>query len=171
MAMFVGATTHDPVASARCATCESLIDLASQVLAHYLVSTGRFQHPITRGELSLEECSALDSYIVRHKLGEPQVVHAYEHRHEYTTDVPTADNRLARIRAEATEILAALFAGGTEDAGSPEQDVRQGRNTAGDHAIRMSARDRAAAARAARTNNGAAGPRDQVHSLPQRSSR
>ena len=173
MARSVRATIHAPAVSGTFCNnlCESLIDLTLQVLAHYLVSTGRFQHPITRGELSLEECTALDSYLVRHKLGKPQVVHAYEHRHEYTTDVPTADNRLARIRAEATEILSALFAGGTEGAGSPEQTMRQGPNTAGDHAAGMSARDRAAAVRAGRTTNGAAGSRDQVHSLPQRSSR
>eukprot|EP01043_Picozoa_sp_COSAG02_P033351 COSAG02_NODE_2271_length_9264_cov_2.764539_3_plen_158_part_00 len=122
-----------------------------------MVSTGRFQHPITRGELSLNECSALDAYLLRYKLGKAQVVHAYEHRHEYTTDVPTADNRLARIRAEATEILAALFAGGTEHPSTEPDEASQGRNAAGSQFAGMSARERAAAARAAaRTSNGVA---------------
>ena len=143
--------------------------LTSQVFAHYLVSTGRFQHPITRAQLSLKECSALDSYLVRHKLGNPQVVHAYEHRHEYTTDVPTADNRLARIRAEATEILSALFAGGNEHAAGPEAAAAQERNAAASQAAGMSARARAAAARAAaRTINGAAESRNHGNSLAPR---
>ncbi len=143
-----------------------------QVLAHYLVSTGRFQHPITRGELSLSECSALDAYLLRYKLGKAQVVHAYEHRHEYTTDVPTADNRLARIRAEATEILAALFAGGNEQSSGPEPDDAQERNTAGGQFSGISARERAAAARAAaRTSNGAAQSRDYRNTASQRHSR
>lgn len=142
-----------------------------QVLAHYLVSTGRFQHPITRGELGLDECSALDSYLVRHKLGKPQVVHAYEHRHEYTTDVPTADNRLARMRAEATDILAALFAGGNEDAGGSEVEEGQRRNTTSGRITGMAARDRAAAARAAVSSNSAAGSRGNSSSTVQRQSR
>lgn len=108
----------------------------------------------------------MDSYLVRHKLGNPQVVHAYEHRHEYTTDVPTPDNRLARIRAEATEILAALFAGGNEHTGSPEATAAQERNAAAGQAAGMSARDRAAAARAAaRTMNEAAESRNHGNSL------
>ena len=134
-------------------TVEHFFD--GKVFAHYLVSTGRFQHPITRAELTADECSALDSYLVRHKLGKPQVVHAFEHRHEYTTDVPTADNRLARMRAEATDILAALFAGGGDggDGGGGGGEApttgggRAGRGGASGAAA--NAASRAAAARAA----------------------
>jgi len=38
------------------------------VLASYLVSTGRFDHPISRRELVREECVRLDAYLVHHKL-------------------------------------------------------------------------------------------------------
>ena len=40
------------------------------VLSHYLVSTGTFLHPISRRELTRDECASLDSYLVQHKVTE-----------------------------------------------------------------------------------------------------
>ena len=49
-------------------------------LAAYLVSTGGFQHPISRRELTREDCVSLDKYLVAHGHGEARVEHAYDHR-------------------------------------------------------------------------------------------
>jgi hypothetical protein len=47
-------------------TVEAWFD--GRVLASYLVSTGRFAHPISRRELEGGECTAIDAYLRRHRL-------------------------------------------------------------------------------------------------------
>ena len=81
------------------------------MLASYLVSTGQFTHPISRRELTHQECAALDSYLAEHRLRSPSVVDAYERREEYASGNPPPDSRLASLRAEADTVLQALFAG------------------------------------------------------------
>lgn len=49
-----------------------------KVLSRYLVSTGKFSHPVSRRALSRGECELLDDYMREHSLGEAAVVHAYD---------------------------------------------------------------------------------------------
>lgn len=39
------------------------------MLANYLVSSNKFEHPTSRRPLTKEECAALDEYCKRHRLG------------------------------------------------------------------------------------------------------
>jgi len=80
-----------------------------RMLASYLVSTGCFLHPISRRELALEECEALDAYLLAHSLGTGNVAHTFSHKEDYTL-AATPHNRVARLREEATGILAGMFA-------------------------------------------------------------
>jgi hypothetical protein len=80
-----------------------------RMLGSYLVSTGCFLHPISRRELLREECEALDAYLLTHNLGTACVSHTFAHREDYTLTA-TPHNRVARLREEATGILAGLFA-------------------------------------------------------------
>ena len=48
------------------------------VLAHYLVATAHFVHPISRRELSRDECVALDAYCVEHRLGSAHVTSVFD---------------------------------------------------------------------------------------------
>ena len=79
-----------------------------RVLAHYLVSTGKFEHPITRRELQAGECRKLDSYLLSAKLGPGRVLEAFERRSEYKAD---ADGNIGAmgLQAEASTLLHALF--------------------------------------------------------------
>lgn len=80
-----------------------------RMLGSYLVSTGCFLHPISRRELLREECEALDAHLKTHNLGTACVAHTFAHREDYTLTA-TPHNRVARLREEATGILAGLFA-------------------------------------------------------------
>ena len=93
-----------------------------KMLAAYLVSTGRFQHPISRRSLTASDCSDLDKYLQRFGLGKPQVGHAFAHQATYAGDAGGAtagssDRRLARLRAEADGVLRALFAAPENEGG------------------------------------------------------
>jgi hypothetical protein len=79
-----------------------------RMLANYLVSTGCFMHPISRRELQLQECEALDAYLEKHALGQACVAHTFAHKEDYTLTA-TPHNRVARMREEATSIVAAMF--------------------------------------------------------------
>ena len=87
-------------------------------LAAYLVSTGGFQHPISRRELTREDCVSLDEYLVEHGHGDARVEHAYDHREEYKTgDAPEQTaSRVRQLRADANAVLQALFAGASAPA-------------------------------------------------------
>ena len=41
------------------------------VLATYLVSTGNFCHPLSRRELTREDCQALDAYLLQNRSASP----------------------------------------------------------------------------------------------------
>ena len=58
-----------------------------RVLANYLVSTGSFMHPISRRELTPDECVRLDEYLTLHKLGDAGVLKAFELKDQYKNGV------------------------------------------------------------------------------------
>ena len=78
-----------------------------RTIATYLVSTGNFVHPVSRRALTLDECSALDAHLVKHKLAEAIVAYSYENRSEYLR--PQPNQGIAQLREEATAVLHALF--------------------------------------------------------------
>lgn len=82
-----------------------------RVLASYLVSSGNFCHPISRRDLTRENCEALDAYLSEHRLGKAQVAHAFDHREEYkkARAEGQAPSTLAELRGEAERVLQALF--------------------------------------------------------------
>jgi hypothetical protein len=53
------------------------------VLSNYLVSTGSFIHPISRGAITRDECKQLDAYQREHRLGYAGVLYAFDHPEEY----------------------------------------------------------------------------------------
>jgi hypothetical protein len=79
-----------------------------RVLAHYLVSTGTFQHPITRRDLTHAECGSLDAYLAQHKLGEGRVAEAQTRKEEYKPDAEGNRGALG-LQVEASTLLEALF--------------------------------------------------------------
>ena len=78
-----------------------------RTIATYIVSTGNFVHPVSRRALTLDECSALDAHLVKHKLAEAIVAYSYENRSEYLR--PQPNQGIAQLREEATAVLHALF--------------------------------------------------------------
>ena len=90
-------------AASEVATC-----FDGRVLAHYLVSTGNFKHPITRRDLTGKECRNLDAYLKDHKLGPGRVEEAWKRREEYTKDEQGRVGVLG-LQAEASALLQALF--------------------------------------------------------------
>ena len=80
------------------------------VLANFLVSTGNFFHPISRRELTREECAALDAYLKENRLPGGSVVAAYDQREAYKAGTPPSGSQFATLRAEADMILQSLFA-------------------------------------------------------------
>ena len=79
-----------------------------RVLAQYLVSTGTFEHPITRRELTHSECASLDVYLTQHKLGQGKVAEAQSRKDEYKPDAEGNRGALG-LQVEASTLLAALF--------------------------------------------------------------
>ena len=49
-----------------------------RVLAYYMVSTANFQDPLTRRELTREECRRLDQYLEQHRLKRVGVVESFD---------------------------------------------------------------------------------------------
>ena len=49
-----------------------------RVLAYYMVSTANFQDPLTRRELSRDECRRLDAYLEQHRLKRVGVVESFD---------------------------------------------------------------------------------------------
>ena len=85
-----------------------------KVLASYLISTGQFNHPISRRALTRDECAALDSYLSEHQLGEAHVELVFRHvkRNVDSATASSATSHVARLRAGAATVLGSLF--GTE---------------------------------------------------------
>eukprot|EP00965_Chrysotila_dentata_P205107 6182754-Pleurochrysis_carterae.AAC.2 len=81
-----------------------------KLLASYLVSTGQFFHPISRRALDKDECAALDEYLVNHRLAEPQVQYAFDHKDEYESHGRSSQaSRVLAMREEADRVLQSLF--------------------------------------------------------------
>ena len=92
-----------------------------KMLGSYLVSTGCFLHPISRRELLKEECEQLDAYLQAHNLGTGNCAHTFAHRADYTLSA-TPHNRVARMREEATGVLAGMFANAAASSGSSARE-------------------------------------------------
>ena len=92
-----------------------------RVLAHYLVATANFVHPISRRELSRVECVALDKYCLEHRLGSAHVADVYDCAQSGEAGV--AQLSTAQLRAQAESLLQSLFAG--SDGSSAQQRGRQ----------------------------------------------
>jgi len=115
------------------------------VLSHYLVSTGTFLHPISRRELTRDECASLDSYLVQHKVGEPRVLYSFDHRNDYDSDPAmamrgSASIRIMQLRDEANRVLLHLFAGASAQSAETTQQranaqLRAQRQTHGASAV------------------------------------
>ena len=75
-----------------------------RVLAHYLVATANFQHPISRRELGREECVDLDQYCVEHHLGGAHVTQVFD-------GAKAGEAGLVQLRAEAEVVLQSIFGG------------------------------------------------------------
>jgi len=101
---------------ATAAECRTLFD--RRVLAHYLVSTLVFQHPITRRELREAECKALDAYLVANRLGRPRVLRAFARKDEPTPEMSTAEN-VVDLQAESAALLRSLFTAPRRSHGRP----------------------------------------------------
>eukprot|EP00966_Prymnesium_polylepis_P152610 3524930-Prymnesium_polylepis.1 len=89
----------------------------AKVLRTYLVSTGQFIHPMSRRELTRDDCEALDTHIRKHKLGDDGVVYAFDNKEDYKKkDSP--ENRVQRMQQEADTLLRSLYSGITEASSS-----------------------------------------------------
>ncbi|EOD24519.1 hypothetical protein EMIHUDRAFT_206484 [Emiliania huxleyi CCMP1516] len=55
----------------------------ARLLASYLVSSGSFAHPISRRELTRDDCVRLDAHLRKHRLGKACVEHAWENKEDY----------------------------------------------------------------------------------------
>ncbi len=48
------------------------------MLANYLVSTGRFTHPVSRRPLTRADCERLDAHVRQHALGPASVAEVFD---------------------------------------------------------------------------------------------
>jgi len=55
----------------------------ARLLASYLVSSGSFTHPISRRELTRDDCRRLDAHLRKHRLGKATVEYAFDHQEDY----------------------------------------------------------------------------------------
>uniref|UniRef100_A0A7S3JUB5 ZNF598/HEL2 PAH domain-containing protein n=1 Tax=Aureoumbra lagunensis TaxID=44058 RepID=A0A7S3JUB5_9STRA len=77
-----------------------------RILAFYLVSTGTFVHPMSREELTLDQCKALDAYLRKNKLKAARVADAFSLQKKINADNSV---QLIEQRRHATAILHGLF--------------------------------------------------------------
>mmetsp|Transcript_13263 Transcript_13263/g.48294 ORF Transcript_13263/g.48294 Transcript_13263/m.48294 type:complete len:849 (-) Transcript_13263:118-2664(-) len=82
-----------------------------RMLANYLVSSGDFTQPISRKELTRDECIRLDNYIRMWKLGNASVTEAFDNRDVYyrVDGREDAAQRVERLREEAEALLLNLY--------------------------------------------------------------
>ena len=101
-----------------------------KVLAQYIVSTGVFVHPVSRRELTRDDCEALDAHLTKHKLGKASVCYAFDHQEDYKKkDSP--ENQVLRLQEEASALLRSLYSGGSYSADGSGQEGRGGRGGRG----------------------------------------
>jgi hypothetical protein len=101
-----------------------------RVLAHYLVSTGTFTHPISRRALTQQECEALDKYMTQHRLGCGRVLEAFKRRAEYQPDAEGNPGTLG-MQAEAEALLQGLFVRSGFRAAAAETQARRRQRSVG----------------------------------------
>lgn len=82
-----------------------------RVLAFFLVSTGTFTNPMSREQLTLDDCVRLDVYLNRHDLGQARVADAFRLQQTIRS---SASNEVNSAQAEtqrrhATAVLHSLF--------------------------------------------------------------
>lgn len=82
-----------------------------RVLAFFLVSTGTFTNPMSREQLTLDDCIRLDVYLNRHDLGQARVADAFRLQQTIRS---SASNEVNSAQAEtqrrhATAVLHSLF--------------------------------------------------------------
>jgi hypothetical protein len=87
-----------------------------RVLANYLVSTGSFIHPISRRELTRDECKRLDAYLREHRLGNAGVLYAFDHQEEYKKDRSPTLGQALRHSIASWRRLPPLSGGGCHPA-------------------------------------------------------
>ena len=68
-----------------------------RMLSNYLVSTGMFLHPISRRELTREECVRLDAHLRQYRLGDAGVLHAFDHKDEYRNQT-SPENQVRQLQ-------------------------------------------------------------------------
>jgi len=78
-----------------------------RLLANYLISSGSFLHPISRRELTREDCQLLDAHLKKFSLGKPAVEYAFDHQEDYKTNA--AGNQVRDIQREAEDVLQSLY--------------------------------------------------------------
>lgn len=87
----------------------------ARLLSSYLVSSGSFTHPISRRELTRDDCRRLDAHLRKHRLGKACVEHAFDHQEDYKKQ-NAPNNQIRDIQAEASELLSAFYAAGDREA-------------------------------------------------------
>lgn len=82
-----------------------------RVLAFYIVSTGTFANPMSRDELTLDDCERLDQYLKRNKLDAARVADAYRLQALIKNNATAreASGEAAAQRRHATAVLHSLF--------------------------------------------------------------
>ena len=80
-----------------------------RVLAFYLVSTGTFLNPMSRDELSIDDCTALDAYLAQNNLDPARVADALRLQKALTVDTGRDDSAAQQQQRQATAVLHGLF--------------------------------------------------------------
>lgn len=78
-----------------------------RVLANYLISSSNFLHPVSRRELSREECQALDAYLIESiRMKKASVTKVFDHSREAAAK---ASPDIAALQEEARLFVESLF--------------------------------------------------------------
>ena len=80
-----------------------------RVLAFYLVSTGTFLNPMSRDELSIDDCTALDAYLAQNNLDPARVADALRLQKALTVETGRDDSAAQQQQRQATAVLHGLF--------------------------------------------------------------
>ena len=106
-----------------------------RMLANYLVSTGSFLHPISRRELTREECERLDEYLRLHRLGNAGVLHAFDHKDEYKNGV-SPENQVRQLQEAAAALLHNLYQSSSREVADGRAGGRSGERGSGRRDVR-----------------------------------
>lgn len=81
-----------------------------RLLSTYLVSSGNFSHPISRRELTKEDCQRLDAHLRKYHLGKPIVEYSFNHKADYKQSA-SPENQVRQLQQEAARLLESLYIG------------------------------------------------------------